>query len=158
MAKDRDQDEEPTNYVLRQQIGFKLSRTSRLMQQQLEAALATQGLTRLSWCVLSSVGLEGISSPSGIADNLGVTRPMLSRLIKSMSRDGLITVALDPDDGRNRKLDLTAKGRDTLDNCLPLVRANSRHFAQKLSPEQMRTLHDLVDALIEGEKPYLDTL
>lgn len=158
MPEDLTRERQLADYALRQQIGFKLSRTSRLMQQRLEAALATQGLTRLTWCVLSSIGLEGISTPSGIADNLGVTRPMLSRLIKSMSREGLITVTLDPDDGRNRQLGLTAKGSETLAVCQPLVRANNQHFAAKLTPEQMQTLHELVDVLIEGEAPYLDTL
>lgn len=148
----------PATYAVRQQLGFKLSRSARLMQQRLEAALSTQGQTRLTWCVLSSIGLERICTPSGIADNLGVTRPMLSRLIKSMSDDGLITVTLDPDDGRNRQLHLTDKGHKTLAACQPLVRANNRHFAAKLTPEQMGSLHDILDLLTDGETPYLDTL
>lgn len=152
------EERQETGYALREQLGFKMSRTSRLMQQRLEAVLATQGLTRLTWCVLSSIGLEGISTPSGIADNLGVTRPMLSRLIKSMTRGGLITVTLDPDDGRNRQLGLTAKGAETLAVCRPLVQENNQHFARKLTPAQMEHLHALVDLLAEGEETYLDTL
>ena len=69
-------------YVLRDQLGFKLSRAARVAQRRLEADLAQEGMTRLTWCVLSSVGLEGITTPSGVADNLGVARPVLSRLIK----------------------------------------------------------------------------
>ncbi|WP_283646519.1 MarR family winged helix-turn-helix transcriptional regulator [Marinovum algicola] len=152
------EDRQLAEYALRQQLGFKLSRTSRLMQQRLEAVLAPQGLTRLTWCVLSSIGLEGISTPSGIADNLGVTRPMLSRLIKAMSRDGLIEITLDPDDGRNRQLRLTAAGRSKLMACKPLVQDNNTHFSRKLTAAQMQALHELVDLLIDGETPYLDSL
>ncbi|WP_417522598.1 MarR family winged helix-turn-helix transcriptional regulator [Marinovum sp.] len=158
MADDRGRPSRDADYALRQQTGFKLSRASRLMQQRLEAALAAQGVSRLTWCVLASIGLERICTPSGIADNLGVTRPMLSRLIKTMSDDGLITVTLDPDDGRNRQLHLTDTGHRTLAACQPLVRANNRHFAAKLSPAQLHHLHDVLDLLIDGETPYLDAL
>ncbi|MEP0962748.1 MAG: MarR family transcriptional regulator [Roseobacter sp.] len=145
-------------YALRQQFGFKLSRTSRLMQQRLEAVLAPEGMSRLTWCVLSSIGLEGISTPSGIADNLGVTRPMLSRLIRTLIEKGLIQRALDADDGRNRKLSLTVEGREKLKTCRPLVQANNTYFSQKLTAVQMRELHEILDALLLGEEPYLDTL
>ena len=157
MAENQALKPNPATYAVRQQLGFKLSRSARLMQQRLEAALATLGQTRLTWCVLSSIGLEGICTPSGIADNLGVTRPMLSRLIKAMSDDGLITVTLDPDDGRNRRLHLTDTGHKALAACQPLVRDNNRHFAAKLTPEQVGYLHEVLDLLIEGETPYLDT-
>ncbi|SIO11291.1 MarR family winged helix-turn-helix transcriptional regulator [Vannielia litorea] len=158
MADDLADTSRTAPYALRQQIGFKLSRTARLMQQRLEATLATQGLTRLTWCVLSSIGLENRSSPSGIADNLGVTRPMLSRLIKAMSRDGLIEVTLDQNDGRNRQLSLTAEGEAKLRACHPLVQENNAHFSRKLSAKQMQSLHALIDRLIEGEDAYLDSL
>ncbi|WP_282027036.1 MarR family winged helix-turn-helix transcriptional regulator [Limimaricola cinnabarinus] len=145
-------------YALRHQIGFKLSWASRLMQQRLEAALVSQGQTRLTWCVLSSIGLEGICTPSAIAENLGVTRPMLSRLIKAMSDDGLISVTIDPQDGRNRRLHLTEKGHETLRACQPMVRDNNQHFASKLAQEQMAYLHEVLDRLVEGETTHLDTL
>lgn len=147
-----------SHYALRNQLGFKLSRTSRLMQHRLEAALAPQGVSRLSWCVLSSIGLEQIATPSGIAENLGVTRPMLSKLIKSMAKDGLLKIALDPDDGRNRQLSLTEKGQATLEICRPLVQANNAHFEAKLNADQIDQLHLLIELLHSGEDRYLDRL
>lgn len=156
--QDEINDKDSAGYALRDQIGFKLSRTSRLMQSRLEAALAPHGVTRLSWCVLSSIGLEGLTTPSGIAANLGVTRPMLSKLIKAMTRDDLIEAALDPSDGRNRHLSLTEKGRETLGVCSPLVRDSIAHFTRNLSPSQLADLHHLVELLMGEDEVHLDAL
>lgn len=151
-------EQQKSGYALRKQLGFKVSRAARLMQQRLETDLARENMTRLTWCVLSSVGIEGISTPSEVADNLGVTRPALSRLIKSMSRDGLIQSALATGDGRNRQLSLTEVGQRKLEVCLPLVQSNNVHFAFKLSKDHVTLLHGVLDLLLEGEETHLDTL
>lgn len=145
-------------YVLRRALGFKMSRASRLMQQRLEKDLATVGMSRLTWCVLCSVGIEGITTPSGVADNLGINRPMLSRLLKSMSEDGLIHREQTADDGRNRRLNLTERGVAKLDACLPFVTENAAHFAQKFSADQLALLHQALDVISDGEAGHLDRL
>lgn len=145
-------------YVLRDQLGFKLSRAARVAQRRLEADLAQEGMTRLTWCVLSSVGLEGITTPSGVADNLGVARPVLSRLIKAMVADGLLQTQLAHGDGRNRTLSLTAQGEQKLAACLPHAEANALHFRSKFTADQLAILHGLLETLVDGEQGALDTL
>ncbi len=144
------------DYVLRRQIGFKLSRAARIMQQRLEAALGAYGLTRLSWCVLSGVGLEGLRTPSDIAGNIGVKRPTVSRVLKALAAEGLIRRQSSTQDGRGREVTLTEAGRHRMEMCRPLVAANARHFEGKLSAEQIAALRDLLDRIAEGEDADLD--
>lgn len=143
---------------LRDSLGFKLTRASRTMQHTLEIGLAAHGLTRLSWCVLRSVGDEGLRAPSEIARNLGITRPALSRLLKSMAKDGLIARKLSAEDGRARIVALTEAGAQKLAMCHPLADANTAHFMAKLTPDELAELNRLLDVLMDGERVDLDRL
>ena len=148
----------PGGYKLQQRLGFRLSRLSRLMQSRLEADLADYGLTRLRWCVLSSVEIEGHHAPSELAEHIGITRPAMSRLLKEMIREGLVERALDDADGRSRQISVTEAGRAKLHASWPKVDANQTHFMSKLSITQQAALYDALDSLMMGESKMLDDL
>ena len=76
------------DFQLHQRLGYKVSRLSRIMQSRLERLIAEQGLTRLMWCVLTGIGDEGVSTPSELADYIGITRPATSRLLREMGGQG----------------------------------------------------------------------
>jgi DNA-binding MarR family transcriptional regulator/N-acetylglutamate synthase-like GNAT family acetyltransferase len=63
--------------------------------------------------VLFEIGLDG-ASPRDIRARLGVDSGYLSRMIRSLERDGLIEQQPDPDDGRTKRLSLTGAGRSEL--------------------------------------------
>ena len=150
---------DPTpSYSLRDGLGYRLSRLSKLMQARLDQRLAPQGVTRIKWCVLSGVGLEGITTPSGLADHIGITRQAMSRLLLQMIGDGLIDRRLDASDGRARHIALTKLGYARLAVCLPLVLENQRHFAAKLPTAEMAQLSRLIDAMLLGEDTALDKI
>ncbi|WP_368188485.1 MarR family winged helix-turn-helix transcriptional regulator [Aestuariibius sp. HNIBRBA575] len=144
------------DYALHQGLGYRLSRLSKHVQNRLETALAPHGITRLRWCVLSGIGLENVTTPSDIADYIGITRQAASRLLVQMRKDGLIDQALTETDGRSRHLSLTPLGQDKLDLCHPIVRENQAHFSDKLSPKQHLLLDELLAALLVGETKPLD--
>lgn len=143
-------------YHLHQRLGYRLSRLSKLMQTRLEAGLAEHGLTRLKWCILSGVGLEGIATPSELADHIGITRPAASRLLMQMRKNDLIGQSLDDVDGRSRQIELTPLGQETLKRCLPLVEDNQRHFTDKLGVQEIEAFGRVLDRLLEGEEASLD--
>lgn len=148
----------PRDYQLQDRLGFKLSRLSRIMQMRLETGLTKHGLTRMKWCVLSGVALEGHDSPSDLADHIGITRPATSRLLKQMIQEGLIERNLTEDDGRSRKINVTALGEEKLNTCWPMVEANQRHFLDKLGDDDRNTLNQLLHILIAGEEDAFDEL
>ncbi|WP_342074926.1 MarR family winged helix-turn-helix transcriptional regulator [Yoonia sp. SS1-5] len=148
----------PKDYHLHDRLGFKLTRLSRLMQGRLEAGLAEHDLTRLKWCILSGVGIEGHNAPSELADHIGITRPAISRLLKAMIKDGLIERSLVEDDGRSRQISVTALGSKKLDACWPMVEANQEHFLNKLSEAQKDALNDALRDMIAGEADMLEDL
>jgi len=148
----------PPDYQLRDRLGHKITRLSRVMQVRLEAVLAPHGLTRLRWCVLASLGGTGALAPSDLAIAIGITRPALSRILKTMEQDGQIERRLTQRDGRSRVVGLTTQGRALLDLCWPKVNADHLHFMDKLNPDQREALDAALHALLANEDDALDDL
>lgn len=76
----------------------------------------TDGLTWAQWTALRYLARANRFSrtPSAFAVFYGTTRGTASQTIKSLIRGGYIAAARSPVDGRSTRLDLTAKGRNTL--------------------------------------------
>lgn len=148
----------PRDYQLRERLGFRFSRLAKLMQARLERGLAEHELTRLKWCILSGVGLEGQTAPSDLAEHVGIARPTISKLLKELVDQGLVARRLSNEDGRGREIALTELGTVKLKTCLPIVEQNQIHFLGKLTDEQQHQLDHLLDALGSGELDKLEEL
>jgi DNA-binding MarR family transcriptional regulator len=61
--------------------------------------------------VLFEVARNGDTTPRDIRARLGLDSGYVTRMLRSLERDGLISSAPDPDDGRTKRLTLTTKGR-----------------------------------------------
>lgn len=149
---------EMTHYRLHERIGYKVSLLSRLMEARLENMMAEHDVTRLMWCVLSGVGLEGVNTPSALADYIGITRPAVSRLLKTMEQRGWLERSGHDADGRGISVFLTEIGKQKLNACQPLVDELNAHFTSKISDEDLAYFNSLVDRLTEGEKARLTYL
>lgn len=156
--KKRDFGDMPKDYQLHERLGYRLSRLSRMMQQRLETGLAEHDLTRLKWCVLSGVEMEGLNAPSELADHIGITRPAISRLLKTMIKDGLVERNLVEEDGRSRQISITKLGREKLMSCWPMVEGNQEHFLGKLPSQQRELLDQALKNMIHGETDTFDDL
>ena len=145
-------------YKLHDRLGYQLSKLSKQIQARLESGLSALGMSRLQWCVLSAVGLEGLRHPSALADHIGITRPATSRLLVQMRKSGLIAQAPDGGDGRARQIVLTAEGQQKLAACRVVVDENERHFAGKLGAGNLAKFKTLITLLADGEAPRLSRL
>jgi len=145
-------------YNLHGRLGFRFSRLSSMMKARLDKSLAQHGMTRVSWCILSGIALEDVTTPSGLAEHTGMTRQAISRVLVQMRKDGLIEQSFDAQDGRSRRLALTDHGQSILALCRPLVDENHDRFASKLSAKELAALDQILDALLEGEATGFEDL
>lgn len=151
-------DDLPRDYRLREGLGFQLSRVARQLQERLDSGLAEAGLTRLKWCVLEGIALEGRRAPSDLAAHIGVTRPVVSRLLSDLGAEGLIARGIDSADARGRALSVTAAGIDRLRRAWPAVRDHQRRVEARLSPEDHAALRTLLARLAGDDSPRLTGL
>lgn len=146
------------DYQLHERIGYKLGRLTKLMLAIVDAGLAQHGISRMQWGVLAGVELEKHSSPSELAEYMGVSRPAISRVLKNMEMEQLIERDVIGDDGRTRLLTVTNKGRTKIEAGWEHIKSTETHFLAKLNAEQIATLNDIVVLMIDGEKVELEDL
>ena len=147
-----------SKYRLHDRLGYKVSRLARLMEAQLEDMISPYGITRVMWCILSGVGLEGVKTPSELALYVGVARSAVSRALRTMDEMELISRCGAETDGRGVEIVLTQKGRTVLEACRPLVERLNDHFTTKLATGDLEAVLQHVDALAAGETRELSRL
>lgn len=145
-------------YELHQRLGYRVSRLSRIMQSRLERMIGEQGLTRLMWCALTGVGEEGVTTPSELADYIGITRPATSRLLRDMEAKGMLVRNGGCDDGRAITISLTDHGISTMTAARVSVDALNEHFKSKLTAEHLALVLDGIQLLAAGEDEEITRL
>lgn len=83
---------------------------------------------------LASIDRLGPLTPSELADAERVKRPTATRIAAALERDGLITRAADPDDGRAFLLSTSPKGQALMKR----VRSRKNAYLSR----RLRKLHD----------------
>jgi len=146
------------DFQLHQRLGYKVSRLSRIMQSRLERLIAEQGLTRLMWCVLTGIGDEGVSTPSELADYIGITRPATSRLLRDMEAKGMVSRHGSDADGRGKTVSITPLGQKLLEAARPSVEAVNQHFTSKIEPDELARIMSALERLAEGEDEEITRL
>ena len=111
--------------------------------------LAREGLTSMgAFNVLTVVhGDPRPLPPSVIAERMMVTRPTITGLLDSLERRGLLIRGAGAEDGRQRAVRLTRKGRHVVNRLLPQIHRFERDLLGCLSKRELLELHRSVAKL-----------
>jgi DNA-binding MarR family transcriptional regulator len=144
-------------YRARDSMGYLMRRVYAVMHERIEAAFAGHDFTLMQWIILVYLRDGLAHTASDIAREFRHDSGALTRVIDQLERRGLITRRRSTSDRRVVELGLTALGRRTIEQLLPVM-VNEMNTA--LAPftraefEQMRTLlRRLVDHLQQLEPP-----
>ena len=91
-----------------------LRKASRRISQLYDTVLAPSGLKTTQRAILAQIGRSERTTVGELAEALVMDPGALAHTLKPLERDGLIAVAVDPDDRRNRLITLTRRGRTKL--------------------------------------------
>jgi DNA-binding MarR family transcriptional regulator len=97
-----------------------VQRAARVVARRFDDALRPLGLTNGQFSLLVSLNRPGAASMSAVASLLAVDRTTLTANLKPLERRGLLKVAADKNDRRNRLIALTAKGRKLVKAAYPV--------------------------------------
>ena len=101
---------------------LRLMRHASLHMRELEAYFAERGTSQTRFLTLIVIDREPNQDgllPSEIARRLDVSRPVVTATIKALVRDGLLGAVRSTEDGRAKRVSLTANGRVVLAGLLP---------------------------------------
>lgn len=100
-------------------------------------------------CVMIVLHLEDEGlTPSQLAERAGVTRATISAMLHRMTRDGLIYSVSDAYDGRVKKVCLTEKGHNFIDEVLPGHYLRITNLMGRLSEGEQEELINLLKKIV----------
>lgn len=120
MSKDRPVPFETTLFVRDHCLCLHAQRAARAVARRFDEALRPVGLTSGQFSLLMSLNRPVPPTIGSVASLLAMDRTTLTANLKPLEREGLVTVAVDPDDRRSRLLALTEAGQAVLASAVPI--------------------------------------
>ena len=113
---------ETTLFVRDNCLCLHLQRAARALARRFDDALRPIGLTSGQYSMMMSLNRPEPPTIGSVASLLAMDRTTLTAALKLLQRRGLVTVMVDADDRRSRRLKLTRAGRALLARAVPVWR------------------------------------
>ena len=146
--EERRKAELPNSFDLEDHLPYRISMLTNLIRQVTTDRYVRE--TRISgreWRVLCMIGLHPKMSAVDVVRLTGMDKATVTRAVDRLSKQGLVTRALDPNDGRRKVLELTAEGTVECDRILPMMREGGDFFDSALTGTERAELFRLLDKL-----------
>jgi DNA-binding MarR family transcriptional regulator len=121
-----------------------LQRAARVVARRFDDALRPVGITQGQFSLLMSLNRPEPPTIGSVAALLAMDRTTLTANLKPLERRGLVTVAVDEDDRRSRRLALTAQGRALLVAAVPVWKRTHAAVERQLKRRADALRADLV--------------
>lgn len=130
-------------------LGFWLRMVSNHVSHAFAGKLADKGVTAAEWSLMRSLYGKEPTSPSRLAEEMGMTRGAITKLADRLIAKALIERAASMNDGRAQTLALTARGFGLVPELAALADRNDAEFFECLTREDRETLERLLKHLAE---------
>ena len=150
--------EAPPTASIHTSVGYWAGLLARSMEAEFNRRLAPYGLTRMSYAVLGAMVFDTKSTPSDVADFLGLDRAAASRLLDKLEAQGLIRRDRDQGDRRAVTIRATSLGETLAHEMQAHSRAVNATFTADLTPEQTDAFIRTVKAMLANVDLHLQSL
>jgi DNA-binding MarR family transcriptional regulator len=135
---------------LKKHVGFWLRFVSSHVSQAFAVKLLASGVTVAEWVVMREMYDDEESSPSVLAERIGMTRGGVSKLVDRLVSKNLITRRERDDDRRFQSIALTAAGRRLVPRLAALADQNDEEFFHPLSAGERAALVATMKKLVQA--------
>ena len=133
-----------------QPIGLRLARTSRVVTQAFEHAMAEAGGSVSVWQVLVLVRSGQWAAQAELARAMGITRATLTHHLNAMEKQGLVRRWREDDNRRVQRVELTDEGIALFDRLRDVAVKHDRRLRSELTDDETAQLAALLDKLESG--------
>jgi DNA-binding MarR family transcriptional regulator len=134
MSKATEVPYETTLFVRDTCLCLHLQRAARALARRFDDALRPLGLTSGQYSMMMALNRPQPPNIGAVASVLAMDRTTLTAALKPLQRRRLVSVLVDPDDKRSRRLKLTPAGRALLARAVPLWRRTHAEIDRLLPP------------------------
>lgn len=125
---------------LTEHLGYWLRHVSNHVSQSFARRLAAKDVTVAEWALMRMLHDRAPTSPSQLADDMGMTRGAITKLADRLLAKRLIDRQASPDDGRSHRLSLTEQGVKLVPELAALADENDAESFAHLSGEDRAAL------------------
>ncbi|MGA9824483.1 MAG: MarR family transcriptional regulator [Methylocystis sp.] len=125
-------------------LGYWLRHLSNHVSHAFARKLAGRDVTVAEWTLMRMLYGREPTSPSQLADDMGLTRGAVSKLAERLIRKALLAREPRPDDGRAHTLKLTKKGAAVVPELAALADQNDAECFAQMRDEDRRTLERIL--------------
>ncbi|SPF75549.1 Transcriptional regulator SlyA [Aliiroseovarius pelagivivens] len=128
-------------------LPISLLRAREVVMQPIRDMLGELGLTEQKWRILRTLDELGEVEQSTIAKEACLLLPSLTRILRGMEADGLISRQSDAKDKRRTLVTITDKGRAIVRDNLHLANDISARIESHMGEDEVKQLLDLLEKL-----------
>lgn len=142
-------------YDPKQSIGYLITRTAKEVKRKLSRSLAEAGYEMgvEQWRMLMILHHSELKNQQEIADNMGLDKTSLTRLLNAMEDKGFIVRVEDQRDKRNKLIYPTNKGRELREEVMPVISGVVGELEEQLNEQELnickKVLTDIINNLCE---------
>lgn len=129
-------------------LGFWLRFVSNHVSHAFQLKVEAHGVTVAEWVVLRQLFSLGEVPPSRLAEEMGMTRGGVSKLVERLRAKKLVTRSAGGDDKRLKSVGLTAAGKKLVPTLSRLADENDAEFFGHLTGEQRDAVADLLKDIV----------
>ena len=130
-------------------LGYWLRRVSNHVSGAFARGLQQQHVSVAEWVVLSQIAARPEVRPAELADQLGLTRGAVSKVLDKLEAKKWTARRTSPDDNRVQILSLTRQGERALPQLADIADRNDARFFKCLDAEEQKMLRRLLQKLTE---------
>jgi DNA-binding MarR family transcriptional regulator len=138
--------------VLENALAFWVNRFYQGARREMYRAFHAEGfeLTPEQWSILVRLWERDGRSQSDLCEATTRDAPTMSRILDAMARSGLVSRAVDPEDGRGRLVVLTPKGRAAKKTLVPIVRELVARIEEGVPQRDLEITRKTLRRLVEN--------
>lgn len=133
---------------LRDHVGYWLRFVSNHVSHAFAQKVEARGVTVAEWVLMRAMFDAGAANPSQLADQLGLTRGAVSKLVERLCQKNLTARSADGPDRRYQTVTLTPRGRKLVPLLARIADQNDHEFFGHLSAERRAALIDQLTDLV----------
>ncbi len=131
-------------------IGLRLTRTSHVVSQAFERAMADAGGSASAWQVLLVVRSREWGNQAKMAEAMGLTGATLTHHLNALETQGLVRRWRDPSNRRVQQVELTDAGMAAFHRLRDAAVAHDKRLRSKLTDDETQLLAELLGKLRAG--------
>ncbi len=132
---------------LQDQLTFRVSVLSKLLDRQMSDIALRQDLSLLEYRLLATIEAFGTLTAADLVRYTGYDKAAVSRAISGLTSQNLIDVKTDPEHGRRKLLSLSELGAGKLAAAAPDVEARRQKLVAQLSRAEEQVFRSAIEKL-----------